>query len=106
MQFRQVPRQHHADLVGEDFLALVVDDAAAVAVAVEAERDIRACLLHRRRHRVQHVQVLGIRIVTRKSEIELAIEGHDLAAERAQQRRRERARRAVAAGGDDFQLAP
>ena len=106
MQFRQVPRQHHADLVGEDFLALVVDDAAAVAVAVEAERDVRARLFHRRRHRVQHVQVLGIRIVTGKGEIEIAVERNDLATQRREKPRREGARSAVAAGGDDLQLAP
>ena len=37
---REVAGEHHADLVGEDLLALVVDDAAAVAVAVEAEADV------------------------------------------------------------------
>ena len=105
MQFRQIPRQHHADLVGEDLLALVVDDAAAVAVAVEAERDIGARRLHRRRHRVQHMQVLGIRVVAREGEIELAIEGDDLGAERAQELGRKGARRAVAASGDDLEPA-
>ena len=54
---------------------------------------------------MQHVQVFGVRIVARKSEVELAIERDDLDAERAQQLRREGARRAVAAGGDDLQLA-
>ena len=44
VQRRQVARQHHADLVGEDLVALVVDHAAAVAVAVEAEADIGAGL--------------------------------------------------------------
>ena len=44
MQLREIARQHDADLVGEDLLALVVDDAAAVAVAVEAEPDIGAGL--------------------------------------------------------------
>ena len=34
---RQVARQHHADLVGEDFAARVVHHAAAVAVAVKAQ---------------------------------------------------------------------
>jgi hypothetical protein len=40
---RHVAREHDADLVGEDLLAGVVDHAAAVAVAVEAEPDIGAC---------------------------------------------------------------
>ena len=43
VQRRHVARQHHADLVGENLLAFVVDDAAAVAVAVEAERRHRPC---------------------------------------------------------------
>ena len=42
MERRQIARQHDADLVGENLLALVVDDSAAVAVAVEAEREVGA----------------------------------------------------------------
>ena len=38
VQRRQVPGQHQADLVREDFLAFIIDHAATVAVAVEAER--------------------------------------------------------------------
>ncbi len=83
MELRQVARQHHADLVGEDFRALVVDHAAAVAVAVEAERDVGARRLHRLRHRVQHVQVFGVGIVARKGPVEVAVERNDLDAERA-----------------------
>ena len=45
MQRGEIARQHDADLVGEDFLAVVVDDAAAVAVAIEAEADVGAMLL-------------------------------------------------------------
>ena len=63
MQLGEIARQHHADLVGENLVSLVVDDAAAVAVAVEAQRDVGARFPHRRRHRVQHVQVLGVGIV-------------------------------------------
>ena len=47
VQRGEVARQHDADLVGEDLVALVVDHAAAVAVAVEAEPDIGAVLPHR-----------------------------------------------------------
>ena len=36
MQRRDIAGQHHADLVGEDFLAVIVHHAAAIAVAVEA----------------------------------------------------------------------
>ena len=38
-----VAGEHHADLVGEDRLALIVDHAAAVAVAVEGKTEIGAC---------------------------------------------------------------
>ena len=37
LQRRDVAREHDADLVGEYLLALVIDHAATVAVAVEAE---------------------------------------------------------------------
>ena len=40
MQAGEVTSQHDADLVGKDLVALVVDDATAVAVAVEAEPDV------------------------------------------------------------------
>ena len=81
-------------------MALVVDDAAAVAVAVEAERDIRAALPHRLRHRVQHMQVFGIGVIAREGEVEVAVERRDLDAERAEEFWRESAGRSVAAGGD------
>src|SRR5438309_38376 len=44
---RHVAREHHADLVGKDLLAGVVDDAATVAIAVEAQADIGLVLQHR-----------------------------------------------------------
>ena len=105
VQLREVARQHDADLVGEDLVALVVDHAAAVAVAVEAERDVGASLRDRRRHRVQHLHVFGVRIVAREGEVEIAVERDDLDAERAQELGREGAGGAVAAGGDDLELA-
>ena len=40
MERGEVAGEHDADLVGEDLVALIVDDAAAVAVAVEAEADV------------------------------------------------------------------
>jgi hypothetical protein len=88
-----VARQHHADLVGEDLVALVVDHTAAVAVAVEAERDVRLVLEHRIAHRVQHLHVFGVGIVVRERVIELAVERHDLAADGLRALRREGARR-------------
>ena len=61
---------------------------------------------HRLRHRVQHMQVFGVRIVAGEGEVELAVERNDVDAERGEELRREGARRAVAAGGDDLELAP
>ena len=54
---------------------------------------------------MQHFQVFGVRIVAGKSPVELAVEGHDLDAQRFEERRREAARRPVAAGRDDLHLA-
>ena len=92
VELRQIARQHHADLVGEDLLAAIVDDAAAVAVAIEAEADIGAALAHLVGHRMQHFQVFGIGIVVREVVIELGVERDDFAAElfenRAARRRR------------------
>ena len=84
MQRRNVAGEHHADLVGKDLLALVVDDAAAVAVAVEAEPHRRAALQHLVADGVQHLQVFGIGIVARESVVELGIERHDVDADRLQ----------------------
>ncbi len=92
MQLRQVARQHHADLVGEDLLAMIVDDAASVAVAVEAEPHVGAARAHGVGHGVQHVHVFGVGIVARKGEVELRVERHHLAAERLQHAGREGAR--------------
>ena len=105
VQARHVARQHDADLVGEDFLALVVDDAAAVAVAIEAERDVGIVDQHGVAHRVQHLHVFGVRIVAREGVIEIAIERYDLAANGFQHARGKGAGGAVAAGGDDLQFA-
>ena len=102
---RKIARQHHADLVGENFLAVVVDDAAAVAVAVEAQADVGLVLAHCIAHGVQHLQVFGIRIVVRKGVIELAVERDHLAADLLQDLRGEGAGGAVAAGADDLELA-
>ena len=103
VQRRQIARQHDPDLVGENLLALVVDDATAVTVAVEAEREVGLGLLHRRRHCVQHPHILGVRIVAREGEIEFAVKGNDLDAKRAQELWRERPGGPIAAGGDNFE---
>ena len=102
---RHVARQHHADLVGENLLAGIVDHAAAVAVAVEAEADIGLVRQHRVADGVQHFHVFGIGIVFREGVIEFGVERHHLAADRLHHLRREGARGAVAAGDHDFQLA-
>ena len=93
MQRRHVARQHHADLVGENLVAVVVDHAAAIAVAVEAEPDVGLVLEHRVADRVQHFHVFRVRIVFRERVIEFAVERDDLAADRFQHLRRESARR-------------
>ena len=77
----EIARQHHADLVGEDLVALVVDHAAAVAVAVEAEADVGLVGQHRLAHGVQHLHVFGIGVVAREGVVELAVERHHLAAD-------------------------
>ena len=102
---RNIAREHDADLVGEDFLAVIVDDAAAVAVAVEAEADVGLVREHGVAHRVQHFHVFGVRIVVRERVVELAIERHHLAADFLQDLRREGAGGAVAAGAYDLESA-
>ena len=105
MQRRDVARQHHADLVGKDLVALIVDHAAAVAVAIEAEPDIGAGLQHLVADGVQHRHVFGVGVVAREGMVELGIERDDLAADARQRLRRERPGGAVAAGRDDLQRA-
>ncbi len=105
MQAREVASQHDADLVGEDLVALVVDDPAAVAVAVEAEPDVGPDGLDLLGHGFEHVKVFGVRVVAREGEIGFGVERHHLAAERFEESRRESARRSVAAGRHNLQLS-
>ncbi len=105
MQLRKIARQHHADLVGEDLVAIVVDDAAAVAIAVEAEADIGAGLAHLVGDRMKHLHVFGIGIVAREAVIEVGVEWDHLASDHLEHLRREGTGGAVAARGDDLQLA-
>ena len=100
-----VAGEHHADLVGEDRLALVVDHAAPVAVAVEGEPEIGAMLEHGVACRVQHAEIFGIRIMGGEGVVELAIERDDGGAKLGEDARRESPRRAVAAGDDHLQGA-
>ena len=100
-----VAGEHHADLVGEDRLAFVVDHAAAVAVAIESEAEVGAMLEHGVARRVQHAEVFGIRIMGGEGVVELAVERDDGGAELGENARGEGARRAVAAGDDDLQGA-
>ena len=76
-----VAGEHHADLVGEDRLALVVHDPAAVAVAVEGEPEIGAVLEHRVARRIQHGEIFGIGVVGGEGVVEAAIERDDRCAE-------------------------
>jgi hypothetical protein len=87
-------------------LPCVVDDAATVAVAIEAEADIGAVLQHRVTDGMQHLHVFRIGIVARESVVELDIERDDFAADALPGRfGRKGARRAVAASGNDLERA-
>ncbi len=55
---------------------------------------------------MQHMKIFGIRIIVRKGEIEIGIERDDFAAEHLQYLWREGSGGAIAARGNDFQLAP
>src|SRR5436190_103287 len=56
-------------------------------------------------HGVQHLHIFGVGIVVRESVVELAVKRHDLAADRCQHLRRERAGSAVAAGAHHLEAA-
>ena len=105
VQFGKIARQHDADLVRENLVALVVDHTATIAVTVEAKANIRAVLLDRMGDGMEHFHVFRVRVVAREGVIQLDIKRNDLAAQRLENLRRERARRAIAAGRDDLQLA-
>ena len=100
VQLRQVAGQHQADLVGEDLLAGVVHHPAAVAVAVEAQRQIGPGLPHALRHLAQHGVVLGVGVVLGEGEVEVGVHLDHLGSHAAQGFRREGPGRAVSAGGD------
>ena len=101
-----VAGEHHADLVGEDRLALVVHDPAAVAVAVEGEPEIGAVLEHRVARRIQHGEIFGIGVVGGEGVVEVAIERDDRCAERGEHPGGERAGGAVAARDHGLQGTP
>ena len=97
---RQVAGQQHADLVGENLMTLVIDHAAAVAIAVEAQAEIGAAGPHRIAHGVQHVKVFGIGIVFGEGEIQFVVHRDHFRSDSGQRFRREGARRAVAGGAN------
>ena len=103
MQRRQIARQHQADLVGKDLLALIVDDTAAVAIAVKAQTDISAMLQHGVTDGMKHFHVFRIGIVAREGMVELAIHLDHLDTHGAQDLGRIGPRRAIAAGRDDLE---
>ena len=105
-RLRVMAGEQHAHLVGEDHPALVVDEAAAVAVAVETEGQIRAMLQHRFGHGREHRRIFRIWVVVGKAEVEIAMEGDHLAARRGDGLWREGARRAVAAGHHHLEGPP
>ncbi len=97
-------REHDTHLVGENLLALVVDDAAAVAVAVEAEADVGPLALHRLGELVQHLEIFRVRIIVREGVVEHGVHGDDVDADALQDFRREIACRPVAARANDAEL--
>ena len=100
-----VASEHHADFVGKDRLALIVDHAAPVAVAIEGQTEIGLVFQHGVACRVQHAEIFGIRIMRREGVVELAVERDDGGAKLGENARGEGAPRAVAAGDDDLQGA-
>ncbi len=70
---RQVAGQHQADLVGEDFLARIIDHAAAITVTVETEREVGTGFLHLGGHLYQHGVVFGVRIIFGEGPVEIGI---------------------------------
>ena len=105
IEARQVARHDDADLVGKDFLALVIDHAAAVAVTVEAEREVGPGGAHGVGHVVQHFHRFGVRVVVGEGVIQLVVAGHHLDADTLEKLGREGRGRAVAGGADHAQLA-
>ncbi|MNI36288.1 hypothetical protein D3C73_903330 [compost metagenome] len=105
MEGRQIAGQHQADLVGEDLLARVVDHAAAVAVAVKAQGQIGARLLHLGGHLHQHGVIFRVRIVFGEGVVEVRVHLDHLGAHQAQHLGGEGSGRAVAAGGHDLERA-
>jgi hypothetical protein len=102
---RDVPCKHDADLVGENLLAFVVNNATAVTVAIEAERDIRPYPQHLVTHGVQHLHVFGVGIVFWKIMVEVAVETNNLAAHGFEHLRRECPCRSVAACANHLEPA-
>ena len=105
VDLRQVAGHDDADLVGEDLFALVIDHAAAVAVAVEAERQIGAGGAHGVGHVVQHFHRFGVGVVVGEGVVELGVERHDFDAEAFEKLGRDGRGGAVAGGADDLELA-
>ena len=88
-----------AELVGEDLPPLIVDHADPVAVAVDADADIGGRGQNRLADVVQEGDIFRVRVVPLEIPIRCAVELDHLAAEPAEQYRREPVAGAVA-GGD------
>ncbi len=100
---RDITGEHDADFVGKDGIAVVIDYAAAVAVAIECKPNIRSSGKYRLADGVQHAHVLWIWIVMRKRVVELAIKRHNFASHSLQNFRRKRTCRSVTASGNNLQ---
>ncbi len=93
-------REHGHALVRGDrnLLFQAITNLLDNAVSFARPGDTVAVRAHRIGDGVQHLHVLGVRVVARKGIVELAVERHHLAADRLQHLRGEGAGRAVAGG--------
>ena len=91
-----VAREQHQLAVGIDDLAVLGDDAQAVAVAVEGQAELGVGGLHGADQVGQVLGLARVRVVVREVAVDLGVQLGHVAAERAQDARRRRARDAVA----------
>jgi hypothetical protein len=105
MQGGDIARQHDADLVGEDLLALLSTTPQRSPSPSKPRPTSAPLLLHLVAMACSISMSSGFGIVAREGVVEFDIQRDDLAADGFQDARREGTCRAVAAGGDDLEGA-
>ena len=105
MLFGQIAPDQYAHFIGEDFFTFIIDNAAAVAIAVKGKTDIGTGFQNLVAHGVQHFHIFRIGVVMWEAVVQLAMQFDHLNAQRAQHIRGERPRRAIAASDNRFQFA-